>query len=339
MVILMPNGEARFETGFVRPEDEPAPQPQDDAEGEDAEAGGAFLSGDDDGGGEAGEDGGDADETPAADEADEPAGDPAAPLPDRVKAELTAHRSAALRDALAQDPDLAQVALVHALVSRVFGMGGTATCLDIRWGSRDLGQFGEGIEDSPAGLAIAERHRLWSRQMPQQAQDFWAFVVGLDGDSRASLLAHCVSLTLDGVQSWERRPDTVLAHVETLATALDLDMRAYWKPTAVRYLDRVTKAHIVAAVTDGVSAEAAERLAGLRKPDMVAAAEPLLVEAGWLPALLRTDRAQPVEPDPEPDADPDPAASGRVGDDAGQVQPEGCEGDPAELEAAARAVA
>jgi hypothetical protein len=68
--------------------------------------------------------------------------------------------------------------------------------------------------------------------MPQGAEAMWDFVVGLDGDSRASLLAHCVSLSLNAVHGFERRP-LALAHAETLATALDLDMTAYWKPTAV----------------------------------------------------------------------------------------------------------
>jgi ParB family chromosome partitioning protein len=287
-VVLNQYGEPRIEPGFVRPEDEPAPEPEAETEGpadmaqHHAEEGAASAY---DEGGDAGAAGG---------EAEEPTGDPAAPLPDRVIAELTAHRTAALRDALAQDHDLALVALVHALVSRVFGMGGFASCLDIRWGSKDLTGFGEGIDDSPAGLAIAERHRTWARQMPTQTEDFWDFVVGLDADSRAALLAHCVSLTLDGVKAWERRPWTVMAHVETLATALDLDMRAYWKPTAVRYLDRVTKAHIVAAVADGVSAEAAGRLAGLKKSVMIEIAEPALVAARWLPAILRTATPQPV---------------------------------------------
>jgi len=284
MVVLLPYGEARIDRGFVRPEDQPAPEQADQADGaQDCAADPNAFFGDDE------REGTDEEVTQGdLDEADEPAGDPAAPLPDRLVAELTAHRTAALRDALAQNPDLAQLALVHALVSRVFAPGVPATCLDIRWGSRNLNGFGEGIEESPAGLSIAERHSHWARQVPGTPQDIWAFVVGLDADSRACLLAHCVSLTLDGVRTWERRERTILAHVETLATALDLDMRAYWKPTAVRYLDRVTKAQIMAAVGDGVSAEAAEPLSGLKKPQMVEAAEPLLVEAGWLPPVLRT---------------------------------------------------
>lgn len=287
MVVLLPYGEARIDRGFVRPEDEPRPEPPDTAleatpkeAFEDAGCAGAVGGADPDDQDDAGD--------PEGEATEEPDGEASAPLPERVIAELTAHRTAALRDALANNPDLAQLALVHALVSRVFALGASASCLDIRWGSRNLRDFGEGIEESPAGLAIAERHSHWARQVPGAPEAIWTFVVGLDGDSRADLLAHCVSLTLDAVRAWERRPKAVLDHVETLATALNLDMRAYWKPTAVRYLGRVTKAKIMAAVSEGVSAAAAERLSGLTKPQMVAAAEPLLVAAGWLPPVLRT---------------------------------------------------
>lgn len=331
MVVLTPYGELRIDRGFVRPEDEPAPEAEG-AEAEEADeervGGGCGGPGEDDSAEE--------DETnDVGDDAEAQVEDPAAPLPERVVAELTAHRTAALRDALAQNPDLAQLALVHALVSRVFSFGEPVSCLDIRWGSRDLNPFGEHIEDSPAGQAIAERHGLWARQMPSRSEDAWDFIVGLDGDSRASLLAHCVSLTLDGVKAWERRPRAVLAHVETLASALDLDMRAYWKPTAVRYLNRVTKAQIVAAVTDGVSSAAAERLSGLKKPEMVAAAEPLLVEAGWLPSVLRTAKAQP-----ESEPDPDPNPPGAVPQASpGLTVPGAGEADAVEAEADAQAQA
>lgn len=311
MVVLLPYGEARIDRGFVRPEDEPAPE----AEGDDADGAAEAESGSASGfGPEETED--DGDEEVFTEEADEPAGDAAAPLPDRVIAELTAHRTAAMRDALAQNPDLAQLALVHALVSRVFALGVSATCLDIRWGSRNLNGFGEAIEESPAGLSIAERHGHWARQVPGEPEAIWDFVVGLDGDSRAMLLAHCVSLTLDGLRTWERRERSILNHVETLATALDLDMRAYWKPTAVRYLDRVTKAQIAAAVVDGVSEAAASRLAGLKKPQMVEIAEPLLVEAGWLPPVLRTVSASAGEVEGQPADDGKAPEDGLSGDGA-----------------------
>ena len=57
------------------------------------------------------------------------------------------------------------------------------------------------------------------------------------------------------------------------------------------YLGRVTKAHILDAVREGVSDEAADRMADMKKPDMAEAAEQLLAATGWLPALMRTPRA------------------------------------------------
>jgi ParB family chromosome partitioning protein len=272
IVVLGHDGRPRIERGFVRPEDELVAATDEeepgDGDNDDAETG----------------------RTDAEDakEADDAPGDPAAPLPARLVADLTAHRSAALRDALAENPDLAQVALAHVLVLRTFGQGlPIASCLDIRTGSHDLNSEGEGIEDSRAGRAIAERHAAWARQVPNEPDAVWDFVVGLDGDSRASLLAHCVSLCLDAVHGWERRTGA-WRHADRLATALDLDMTAYWSPTAGRYLGRVTKAHVLAAVSEGVSSEAAQRIEGLKKPQMVEAAEPLLVATPWLPALLRT---------------------------------------------------
>ncbi len=62
------------------------------------------------------------------------------------------------------------------------------------------------------------------------------------------------------------------------------------------YLGRVTKAHIVEAVTEGVSEDAARRIADMKKPDMAQTAEQLLAGTGWLPAVLRTP--EPEQPAP-----------------------------------------
>jgi ParB family transcriptional regulator, chromosome partitioning protein len=64
--------------------------------------------------------------------------------------------------------------------------------------------------------------------------------------------------------------------------AVSLDMTAHWTPTARSYFGRVTKPHILAAVREATSIEAAEHL---------------LVGTGWLPELMRTPRAaqEPTE--------------------------------------------
>jgi ParB family chromosome partitioning protein len=116
-------------------------------------------------------------------------------------------------------------------------------------------------------------------------------VAELDHDSRMALFAHCVALTVNAVKPpWERRSRTQ-ATADKLAEAVSLDMTGYWRPTVRTYLGRITKARILEAVREGVSIEAADQMANIKKQDMAEAAEELLAGTGWLPALMRTARA------------------------------------------------
>jgi ParB family chromosome partitioning protein len=290
MVILGHDGEVRIERGLVRAEDIAAPEPEpetDETGAEDAEEGEAS-----DDAPPWNEDDDEAGAGPGVEPEDEPAGDPGAPLPARLVAELTAYRTAAMRLTLGQDADLALVALTHALVLRAFvKFGALPTCLDVRMTSHSLAEEGGEAEGCPAALAVADRHAAWAAQVPTNAEDIWPFVVGLDPVRRLSLLAHCVGLSVNAVHGYERRP-AAWKHADGLAQAMGLDMAAHWSPTAERYLTRVTKAHIKAAVGEAVSTEAAGRLDGLKKDAMVSAAEPQLIQARWLPVLLRTAKAK-----------------------------------------------
>jgi ParB family chromosome partitioning protein len=186
---------------------------------------------------------------------------------------------------------VAVLALLHVLVLRTFYLGAGDTCLDVRLGSRRLDEAAAGWEDRPAGRRIAARHAAWAQQTPQDPAEAWAFVLSLDGDSRQALLAHCVALSVDAVRDWRARSAS-LRHADQLAQALALDMTGDWRASAEAYLGRVTKARILEAVDEAAGPEAAARLAELRKAEMVAAAEPLVMAADWLPPLLRTP---PVE--------------------------------------------
>ena len=270
-VMMGYDGHARIERGFVRPEDVRIVQEPDDDEDEggadDKTGPGVALA------------------TPEPD--DEPEGDPRAPLSAKLIADLTAHRTAGLRLALANDPDLALVALTHVLALWTFKGAVGGSCLSIIPTSDYLPTHAEGVKVNPAFEAMRDRYDQWAKQMPDETAGLWDFVVGLDTDSRASLLAFCVGRTLDAVKSFNGRGGA-LAHAERLATATDLDMTAFWQADAAHYLTRGTKAHVLSAVSEAVSPDTAQRLSGLKKGDLIAAAEPDLVKARWLPALLRT---------------------------------------------------
>ena len=282
-VILSHDGEARIERGFIRAEDE-KPETEDGADGEgDSVIDGVRVNGD-----------GDHDEggssVSALETEDEDTGDAGKPLSDLLIRDLTSHRTLGLRLALGEQPDMALIAVTHALAAQTFYRGVDAACLEIRPTSSYLASHADGIEDTAAGKALADRHAGWAANIPRDVADLWGFVAGLDHASVMALFAHCASLTVNAVkQPWEKKP-YAHASADKLATAVVLDMTAHWTPTVRAYLGRVTKAHILAAVREAVSDAAAERIAGLKKTDMAEAAEQLLAGTGWLPAVMRTAR-------------------------------------------------
>ena len=211
------------------------------------------------------------------------------PLSERLMMELTAHRTLGLRDALANDPDMAFLAVLHALVQQVFYRYATNSCLEITAKSSGFSVQAPDLKTCASAIAIEERHELWEKQLPKDEKDLWDILRTFDADSRMSLFAHCASLTVNAVhEPWNRAPGRKV-HADQLAEMLTLDMAAIgWQPTAANYLGRVSKARILEAVTDIKGASSAELIGHLSKLDMAQQAERMLAGSGWLPEPLRT---------------------------------------------------
>ena len=281
------SGAVRIERGFVRPEDEPPVAVE--AAGQDGQPGPAAV----------GESAAVTATGASAAQADganreEDEGEGGKPVSDRLMTELTAHRTLALRGALAGDPASAFLAVLHVLALRTFyGSYTVDSCLEIEAKSAALASSAPGLNDMAAGQALAERHGIWSAQMPRQPGSLWDFLLDLDGDSRMSLFAYCAARTVNAVyQPWDRRPGAI-AHADKLAAAVGLDMSAQWTPTVDSYLGRVTKARILEAVREAKGEAAAQLIDHLKKGDMAAEAERLLAGTGWLPQPLRTPGVAP----------------------------------------------
>ena len=226
-------------------------------------------------------------------------------ISDRLMTELTAHRTLALRAALAADPDAAYIAVLHALTLRTFYGSLAETCLEVDAKSIGLGPYAPGMSDTKASRMLVEQHGRWQNQLPRRPHELWATLVAHDGDSRAALFAFCVAWSVNAVvQSWDRRP-AAIAHADRLAEYLCLAMAADggWTPSVDNYLGRVTKARIIAAVREGKGEAAADGIAHLRKTEMAEAAEHLLAGTGWLPGPLRTAGLERALPDGAADVD------------------------------------
>jgi len=107
----------------------------------------------------------------------------------------------------------------------------SGSCLEISAKGASFGTQAPGLGDSASAKAIEVRHQQWAKQLPKGEDDLWDALAAFDADSRAALFAHCASLSVNAVhEPWSRSPRR-LAHADTLARALRLDMAAAARPT------------------------------------------------------------------------------------------------------------
>jgi len=231
------------------------------------------------------------------------------PLPDRLVSELTAHRTLALRDAVATNPHVAMTALLHRLVTDCFLPHSARGCLEAQVREVHFPAQAEDLSESASAKSIQDRHERWGDHIPANDAALWDWLADQDDDTRMELLAHCVSF---GVNALHEKPnpysgmgvsqhglDVRLSQADRLARATGLDMVAVgWRPTVGNYLGRVTKPRIIEAVREGAGDWAAQLIDHLKKGDMAKEAERLLAETGWLPEPLRmVDRDAKVDTD------------------------------------------
>jgi ParB family chromosome partitioning protein len=233
---------------------------------------------------------------PAAVEEDEEDG--IKPLPERLVTELTAHRTLALRDAVANHPHIAMTALLHKLVSDTFLHRPATGALEASVRQVHFTAQAEDLKESNSAQSTTNRHELWGDHVPADDEALWDWLVALDDDNRMELLAHCVSY---GVNALYERPNPYsgsgvsehglkvrLAQADRLARVTGLDMaQVGWRPTVGNYLGRVTKTRILEAVREGAGERAAQLIDHMKKGDMAKEAERLLADTGWLPEPLR----------------------------------------------------
>jgi len=296
-------GRLSVDRGYVRPEDE-APR-EDPAIGQGSDASSSDGQ----------EFGGSAVQRTAisvagtAADAEDDDEDAARPLPDRLIIELTAHRTLALRDALAESPAIAFQAVLHNFVLTAFYRFASAgSCLEIGLRTPTFPTQAPGLRESSSAKAVEARHESWKARLPKDEKALWDALTTLDGTAQASLFAHCASFAVNALFEPANRynESRVSAHgmrarldqADVLARAVGLDMvQAGWKPTVDNYLGRVTKPRILDAVREAKGEPSAQLIDHLKKGDMAKEAERLLDGSGWLPEPLRLDdgASEPAE--------------------------------------------
>jgi ParB family chromosome partitioning protein len=239
------------------------------------------------------------------------------PLPDRLAMELTAHRTLALRDAVASHPQIAMTALLHKLCVEAFHQTYGPGCLEAGVRHVQLPAQAADLKESASAKSIMDRHAAWKADVPAGDSALWDWLVALDDASRLSLLAHCLSF---GVNALYEKVDRYGGHglttqglrrrldqADRLAHSVGLDMaEAGWRPTVENYLGRVTKSWILEAVHEAKGEGAAQLINRLKKTEMAKEAERLLDGTGWLPEPLRLAEVASASNDTGATAEPLP---------------------------------
>lgn len=225
------------------------------------------------------------------------AGPPKASLSEKLVRRLSVHRTAALQAEVARHPPIALVLLVHHLARRVICNGYEGSPINISATSHvdGLVTHAPDVVESPAASGLREVREAWAERLPDDSAAMFEVLLAMPQTDLVALLAVCVASTVGAIQSRETEaPASLLAH------ALDLDMHAWWTPTAAGYFEHVSKAKVLEAVAV-FAPDQVTRLSKLKKGDLASEAERLVAGSGWLPPMLcapsvseRAGRASPI---------------------------------------------
>jgi ParB family chromosome partitioning protein len=164
-------------------------------------------------------------------------------------AELTSHKTAAARLELANNANVALLAVTHALALRAFyNPYEQHTSLKIVAHETTFPMaINEQIEKSQAGKKFAAVAKSWQKRLPKEPGQLWDWLSQQKRDVVLGLLAVSAAHSVDMVQPHGVKAD---AAADALMTALKVDMAGFWPPTADSYLGRVSKDPILAAIEE-----------------------------------------------------------------------------------------
>ena len=202
-------------------------------------------------------------------------------------ANLTAHRTAAVAAALTQNPKTALAALLHTLIVAEREPW-HASPLGVRFEDNEgrIANSAEEFDATPAANTLAQAEG-WADHLPGDSASLFAALQATGLPDLLDLLARYVACSYSVIAQEPKRSARGFDLASGIEAALQVDMAEWWTPTPARYLNHVSKAKMIEAVTEARSAEAARPIEKMKKPEAIAAAAALLEGSGWLPSTLR----------------------------------------------------
>jgi ParB family chromosome partitioning protein len=217
---------------------------------------------------------------------------------------LTVVKTVAIAAELSQQPVVALAAAVHALVLSQFGLDlklyGTRGSIQISTNQPNLSE----AATSKAAQSLEEQRNAWFARFPKTPQLLFGWCLEQDQQTLLGLLAFCTALSLNAVKTKNDSGASRLQHADAVATALNMDMRKWFTPTAENFFSKVSKTRILEAMTEAGKAPNSNAPAQLKKSALAGLAEKAITGTGWLPEPVRIqDAVKEVEEREELSAD------------------------------------
>jgi ParB family transcriptional regulator, chromosome partitioning protein len=202
-----------------------------------------------------------------------------------LRKRLAAHKTAALQAVLVANVPATLAALTCAMARQVLceRHHGAPDNLQVsvKQPAFELQQVADDLVGSAAWGQLQAARTAWQAKLPTPEADWLSCIAAWPQDEVLQLLCFCAA------SSAIVRVDEPSATPAPLHQLVDLNMADWWQPTAAGFLSHITKAQIVAALTQCDPEFDVRTVASLPKDALVAKAETLLGGKGWLPALLR----------------------------------------------------
>lgn len=227
--------------------------------------------------------------------------------------DLTAQKTAALRLEMANNSDIALVALVHALLlSTVYRgratMGRAQSVLQISLTHERLEGSMKRPDENKALEGWESLKENFVHALPGDSDDLWEWLMDQPRDQLLNLMAFAAAHSVNAVElkySGDRKQ--AFANADLLGQALNVDMGDYFTPTVESYFSHLNRQSIGAVVAEVCGADFAAGVASMKKADAADYAFKSIKDSGWLPAHIRiapapTEKAEGVEIDQFPAA-------------------------------------
>ncbi len=199
---------------------------------------------------------------------------------------LTTVKTAAIAAELARQPHIALATIVYTVILQEFSFELESykwhSSLQLSMTHTDLRE----AEESTPGKVLSELRQSLRTQLPAGAE-LWKWCLVQSEETLLSYLAFVTAKSVNAIQIKGQSDHALrLAHADTLAQSLNINMNRWFVPTAENFFNRISKPQIAEALAAAGKPADAPKLS-LKKAQLAAAAESEVAGTGWLPEPVR----------------------------------------------------